>query len=387
MQALVQPRWPKALRQLWKFEGAADAMKSRSYRLLLGMGLIMVAGLARSQPARDPLAPLPPRQTTSQPPPAILPPRVAPAGLFANITALGRSFDGIAGISVVSLTDGWQADYNATRLYPQQSCSKLWVAITAMDAVDRGRLSLDDKVTLGRDDLTLFHQPISAKILGNGGHTTTLGTLLFTAITESDNTANDKLMRSIGGPQAVRDMIAAKGLGSIRFYEGERALQSKIAGLIWSQSYSIGDAFYKARSALPASVRKASFERYIADPYDGAAPHSVALALARLKRGELLSPASTKRLLATMGSTKTGALRVRAALKPGWRWSHKTGTGQNFQGRVGGINDIGILTAPDGSNYAMAIMTIPNKTDGASQDLMQAVTRAVIADHEARRGL
>ncbi len=78
-----------------------------------------------------------------------------------------------------------------------------------------------------------------------------MGALLFTAITESDNTANDKLMRSVGGPQAVRDMIAAKNLGSIRFYDGERALQSKIAGLIWSQSYSIGDAFYKARGALP----------------------------------------------------------------------------------------------------------------------------------------
>ena len=36
---------------------------------------------------------------------------------------------------------------------------------------------------------------------------------MFTAITESDNTANDKLMRSVGGPQAVRDMIAAKNLG------------------------------------------------------------------------------------------------------------------------------------------------------------------------------
>jgi beta-lactamase class A len=78
-------------------------------------------------------------------------------------------------------------------------------------------------------------------------------------------------------------------------------------------------------------------------------------------------------------------MRVRAALKPGWRWSHKTGTGQNFQGRVGGINDIGILTAPDGTHYAMAIMTVPNKSDGASQDLMQAVTRAVIAEHEDRR--
>jgi beta-lactamase class A len=59
-------------------------------------------------------------------------------------------------------------------------------------------------------------------VLGKGGHTTTLGALLFSAITESDNTANDKLMRSVGGPQAVRDMIEAKKLGSIRFYEGER---------------------------------------------------------------------------------------------------------------------------------------------------------------------
>ena len=82
-----------------------------------------------------------------------------------------------------------------------------------MDAVDKGRVSLNDRVTLGRDDLTLFHQPISAKILGNGGHTTTLGALLFTAITESDNTANDKLMRSIGGPQAVRDMIDCQESG------------------------------------------------------------------------------------------------------------------------------------------------------------------------------
>ena len=362
-------------------------MTSLSRRFWLGAVVAATAGFAQAQSAlKDPLAPLPEGASRAQPRSVQLPPRIAPASLRDRLANLGRSFNGKAGISVVSLKEGWQADYNSTTLFPQQSCSKLWVAITAMDAVDKGRVSLNDRVTLGRDDLTLFHQPISAKVMGKGGHTTTLGNLLFTAITESDNTANDKLMRSVGGPQAVRAMIEAKGLGSIRFYEGERALQSRIAGLIWSQSYSIGDAFYRARSALPTSVRKASFDRYISDPYDGAAPHSVAQALARLKRGELLSPASTQRLLSTMASTKTGALRVRAALKPGWKWSHKTGTGQNFQGKVGGINDIGLLTAPDGSTYAMAIMTVPNKSDGASQDLMQAVTRAVIAEHEARRG-
>ena len=53
---------------------------------------------------------------------------------------------------------------------------------------------------------------------------------MYEAITKSDNTCNDKLMRSVGGPSAVRAMIADKGLGSIRMYDGERALQSKIAG-------------------------------------------------------------------------------------------------------------------------------------------------------------
>ena len=381
-------------------------MTPRARSMMTGLSLALLAGSGSAQAQRDPLAPL--SQDAQEPlvrrdPPTEIPPArtsppsqqtmvraqsfgaPAPAALRDRISALGRGFDGLAGISVVSLRDGWQVDQNAARLYPQQSCSKLWVAITALDMVDQGRVRLDDRVTLGRDDLTLFHQPLRAKILG-GGATTTLGNLLFTAITESDNTANDKLMRSIGGPAAVRDMVERKSLGSIRFYEGERALQSKIAGLIWSQSYAIGDGFYKARSALPLPLRKASFERYISDPYDGASPHAVALALARLKRGDLLSPASTARLLSTMGATRTGKARVRAALAPGWKWSHKTGTGQVLQGRIGGINDIGILTAPDGTAYTMAIMTVPNKSDGAAQGLMQSVTRAVIAAHVPRYG-
>ncbi len=362
-------------------------MTPRTLSLVLGLAAATTTSTATARLQADPLAPLAPGAVPLPAPrPTIIRPTAsAPAGLRDQISALVRGFDGKSGISVVSMRDGWQVDHNGGVLFPQQSCSKLWVAIAAMDAVDRGKVQLNDRVTLGRSDLTLFHQPIRAKILG-GGHTTTLSALLQTAITDSDNTANDKLMRSIGGPETVRDMIDRKGLGDIRFYDGERALQSKVAGLIWSQSFSVGDGFYKARSALPLSVRRASFERYIDDPYDGASPNAVARALARLKRGELLSPASTRRLLSIMSSTKTGKMRVRAGLVRGWTWAHKTGTGQNFQGRVGGINDIGILTAPDGTDYAMSIMTVPNHTNGDAQQLMQSVARAVIATHVARYG-
>jgi beta-lactamase class A len=290
------------------------------------------------------------------------------------------------GIAVRSIDDGWTVGWRADELYPQQSVSKLWVSITALDAVDHGRVRLDDQVSLGRDDLTLFHQPIAAKILG-GGYTTTLDDLMFKAITTSDNTANDKLMRAVGGPTAVRDMLAAKHLGAIRFYNGERALQSKIAGLIWSPSYSIGNAFSEARDALPYAIRKAAFDRYVADPYDGAAPSAIVNALARLKRGELLSPQSTQRLLYIMSNTHTGPNRLKGGLQPGWTLNHKTGTGQELGGSQAGYNDIGILTAPDGKSYAVAVMIkLTSVPLPVRMTLMNNVVRAVIAQHDMLAG-
>src|SRR5258705_3573567 len=179
----------------------------------------------------------------------------AAEGLRDQTVALGRVFDGKAGIAVISLRDRWEIDWNANALFPQQSCSKLWVAITALDAVDHGKLSLDDRVTLGRSDLTLFHQPLRDKVLG-GGLTTTLGSLMFDAITESDNTANDKLMRSVSGPQAVRDMIASKWVGSIRVSNWGSAPPPLVAGLIRRQRYSVGNTFYAPRTTRPIATRQ-----------------------------------------------------------------------------------------------------------------------------------
>ena len=311
-------------------------------------------------------------------------PPQAPTYLAREVDRLGKAFNGRVGIAVRSVNEGWSTSWNGNDLAPQQSVSKLWVAITALDAVDRGRVRLDDRVTLSRSDLTLFHQPVAQKILG-GGTSMSLGELMFQALTKSDNTCNDKLMRSVGGPEAVRAMIRAKGLGSIRFYEGERSLQSRIAGLTWTPSYSIGRAFYEARNALPMSVRRAAFNRYVEDPYDGASANAIVDALAALKRGELLSPSSTARLLTIMSQTSTGKNRLRGGMKPGWSLSHKTGTGQVLGATQAGYNDIGILTAPDGRSYSVAVMIKKTSTPlPVRMRLMNDVVRATIVQHEMR---
>ena len=353
-------------------------MTSHLERLGVGLFIVAAASVVASASTKTPHSNRPHHVVVAARP---APP--APKYISDRTNELGRSFDGRVGIAVRSIEEGWTAGWKANEFYPQQSCSKLWVAIAAMDAVDKGKVSLDDKVTLTRNDLTVFHQPISTDILATGTYTTTVDDLLVRAITTSDNTANDKLMRTIGGPRAVRAMIAAKHLGAIRFYNGERALQSRIAGLAWKPEYSIGSAFWDARTALPAAVRTAAFNRYVADPYDGAAPAAVVNALARLKRGELLSPASTKHLLDIMSHTQTGPNRLRGGLAPGWVLNHKTGTGQELGGSQAGYNDIGILTAPDGKSYAVAVMIkLTSVPLPVRMTLMNDVVRAVITQHD-----
>jgi len=363
---------------LWRRFGLALALAG-----LTQVGAAAIKSAQSAPPAKESRAPA---KTSSAPRAAPKPP-AAPAYLRDRIDQLGKAFDGRVGIAVRSVDDGWETGWKDNELYPQQSVSKLWVSMTALDAVDKGRVSLNDKVTLTRSDLTLFHQPIRDLILGRGGYTTSLGELMVKAITTSDNTANDKLMRAVGGPDAVRSMISAKRLGAIRFYDGERALQSRIAGLIWSQSYSIGNAFFEARDALPMAVRRAAFNRYIEDPYDGAAPSAIVGALARLKRGELLSPPSTARLLNIMANTHTGPNRLKGGLQPGWSLSHKTGTGQQLGAVQAGYNDIGILTAPDGKSYAVAVMIKKTSTPlPVRMTLMNNVVKAVIDQHGMVKG-
>ncbi|MCK0533087.1 serine hydrolase [Sphingobium agri] len=307
-----------------------------------------------------------------------------PPALVSVVRNLGQSFNGKVGIAVRRIGADWTVAWNGTSLFPQQSVSKLWVSMTFLDAVDRGKIRLTDTTTITRKDLTLFHQPTAA-LVGTSGWTTSYSDLMRRAMTQSDNTANDTLLRAVGGPEAVRAYLARRTIKDIRFGPGERLLQSATAGLDWRQDYSIGRNFYAARSRLPMSVRTKALDNYLSNPPDGAAPSSIVKALAKLKEGEMLSPASSQLLMSIMSEAKTGPQRIKGGVPPGWKYLHKTGTGQELAPRSTGYNDIGIMTAPDGTSYAVAVM-IGSTTEPipVRWQLMQAVAKAVAANHEKR---
>src|SRR5580765_8458858 len=134
--------------------GVMTSLGSRFGLAVVMAALVQVSASAAIQVAQpQPAAPA----VRHIPPPA-------PPYLRDRVTALGSEFNGRVGIAVRSVNDGWYTGWKADELYPQQSVSKLWVSIAALDAVDKGRVRLDDKVTLTRDDITLFHQPIAALI-------------------------------------------------------------------------------------------------------------------------------------------------------------------------------------------------------------------------------
>ncbi len=303
--------------------------------------------------------------------------------LEREIADLWRSFPGKTGIAIKSIDNGWSIGHREDQNFPQQSVSKLWVAMALLDKVDQGRISLSDSIRIGPDDLTLFYQPLAAEVKREGGVVKSVFTLLEKSLAFSDNTANDALLRHAGGPDAVNDFIRRSRLGKIKFGPGERLMQSQIAGLKWNQNLSEGRKFYTARANLPIERRRQALAAYLADPIDGASPGAIVNALDRLARGDLLSENSTRLLQSILKRTRSGPKRLKAGVPAGWEFLHKTGTGQVLGGVATGYNDVGIMTAPDGSRYAVAVMlgdttaSVPER-----MRMMQSVTRAVARYHQ-----
>ena len=266
------------------------------------------------------------------PPPTISAQRI----LEARIRELGRAFDGEVGIAVREVESGWTTSWNGDRYFPQQSVSKFWVALTAFSHDRRGQARLDQSVTIRREDLTLFHQPIAAADRRERLYDDARQPDLPRAHPERQYLQRRRAAHTPAGRTRCARCSSRNRLDGIRFGPGERLLQSGIAGMQWQPAFSVGSGFLRgAQRAFPAERRRSSFERYIADPIDGATPDGIVDGLARLQRGELLSPRSTQRMLSIMSQTRTGPQRLTGGLAPGWPIAHKTGTGQVLGGDPG----------------------------------------------------
>lgn len=284
------------------------------------------------------------------------PPPEAPAdAVTPALEALAaKAQPGTLGIAVMDLATRELRGVNADRPMPMQSVFKLPLAIVVLDAVDRGQLSLDDKVTLTKEQLSVAHSPIADAFPGKSDYT--VEELVRAAVAQSDNSAADILMKRIGGPAAVTQFFQRHNIPSFRLDRYEYELQPQLVGLPEFKGQWIGmKAFDEAQAAVPVETQRASLRIYLADPRDRVTPADTVRLLALLADGKLLTPASTAKLMEILEGTVTGADRLKAGIPAGAKLFHKTGTGPTVDGVASATNDVGIIETPDGHRIAVAV--------------------------------
>ena len=300
--------------------------------------------------------------------------------LRAEVGRLVAGFDGRVGVCV---RDGASTvSINGDQRFPLQSVMKLVVAAAAMDEIDGGRWRVADEVTVRRQDLSLYVQPIARLARRPGGFRTTVGDLIRRAVVDSDSAATDVLIDRLGGAGQVQAFLDRKGIRGVRIDRDEKRLQTEIVGLQWKPEYVDPDALDRAINAVPETTRDAAFRAYQGDPRDTATPVGMAEFLYDLAAGRLLSPDSTRHLLEVMAATVTFPDRLKAGLPEGWKIGHKTGTSGTWRGVTAATNDVGVVTAPDGGRLAIVVFiadcTAPAKDRAA---LMASMARATAAHY------
>jgi beta-lactamase class A len=302
--------------------------------------------------------------------------------LHSELAALASAHPGRVGICVQD-EDLAPICVNGEQRFSLQSVMKVVVAAAVMQAVDERRISLADRVTIRREDLSVNIQPIADIVAERGMFETNIGDLVRRAVVESDSAATDVLISQLGGVKAVQAFLNEAGLPDIRIDRTERELQTETDGLTWTPEFVFPERLEQARKEVAEAKRQAAFEAYLRDPRDTATPRDMVGFLDMLAAGQLLSASSTAYLLDVMSETITFPDRLRAGLPSDWTIGHKTGTSQTRNGVNGVTNDVGILTAPDGRHVAIAAFvadSTANKDDRAAT--IAAAARAVTAAYE-----
>jgi len=276
-----------------------------------------------------------------------------------------RARPGVLGMTVVDLNTRVRTRINADRAYPMMSVFKAPVAAAVLAQIDAGRLALNQEVTIDRRDVVNGSAvpSVGAHFEGEQMHFT-VEQLLVAAVSESDNTAVDALIRLVGGPHIVTSFLRAHGINGMRVDLTEAQVSDIFEDTANGQSIP-------ARETEQAALarRRRGYRAYMKDPRNRTTPDAAADFLEKLWSGRLLSASSTKQLLGLMYG-QTVPNRLRAGLPSGVRFADKCGTSYTLNGETAAFNDIGILTWPNGHTIIVAAFLSASQADKTARDAL-----------------
>jgi beta-lactamase class A len=268
----------------------------------------------------------------------------APGALAAPSTtdrlrALEASFKGRIGVYALDTGTGKTIAYRAGERFPLLSTFKTLAAAAVLHKARTSDPGLMDRVVHWKRSEVRPASPVTSKHLASG---LSVARLCEAAITRSDNTAANMILKQIGGPAGLTRYI--------------RSLKDPITRLDrWETTLN---------------------DWHPKDPRDTTTPASMGRHLRNLAVGDTLDAKDRARLDGWLRATKTGDNRIRAGLPKSWIIGDKTGTGSTY----GAANDIAVAwPAKNSAPLVIAIYTTRRAAGAPSDEKVIADTAAIVA--------
>ena len=269
------------------------------------------------------------------------------ARLQADLDAIALIAPGRLGIAVVDIATGARFAVRGDEAFPLASVVKLAIATVAFRMSDQHKLNLDHRIAVTRADFRA-----DSAIADEHPHGASIATweLIRAMLVTSDNTASDVVLRRLGGPSVVNDVLRRLDVRNLTIRRSE--------------------------AELAADVRaKRTFAR---GGENVGTPNAIASLLVGISTQRFTLVDATNELLLALDDVDTGRKRLRAGLPAPLRLAHKTGTSATIDGTTDATNDAGLVTLPDGRRIAIVALLAESGSDESSREATLArVARAV----------
>ena len=241
------------------------------------------------------------------------------------------------GVAAVDTASGKRLAYRSEERFLMCSTFKFLAAAAVLKRVDGGQEKLDRFLSYDAKDI-LEYAPVTKAHLKDGGMT--LGALCAAAIEQSDNTAGNLLLDTIGGPTGLTNFARSIGDETTRLDRKEPELNSASPG----------------------------------DERDTTTPAAMCADMQRLLLGKLLSESSRQQLEDWLRQNETGSQMIRAGVPKTWTVGDKTGRCGN-----GATNDVAIIRPPASAPIMVAIYSMGSASSAQDRTAIVAeAARAVV---------
>ncbi len=246
---------------------------------------------------------------------------------------------GRIGVAALDMESDRRIDYRSASLFPMCSTFKLLLAGAVLSKVDHGKEQLDRAIPLTKADI-LEYAPSAKTLLPKGQMT--VSEAVTGALVDSDNTAANLLLSSIGGPGALT--LFARTLGDRTTH------LDRIEPFL--------------NEAAPGDAR------------DTTSPSAMLNDLGVLLLENALSESSRAFLADAMVKCRTGTNKLRAGMPNDWKIGDKTGMGER-----GATCDVAIAWPPGRKPLLIAAYLADSPAPLAERNKMMAdIARLVVSE-------